>query len=243
VGRDNYTAVLSADFPSLLVRLLAPSPGADDASARTRAASFEGDMRFRWDMWTWARLAATAGTHRVYLYEFTRNPPFSRGSRYFGMGPTHGMEMPYVFGHLDPEAASWSDADLRLSDTMQAYWTRFATSGDPNQTGMPVWSDWRSSPGKIMSLGTEIRMASLSDPQSLEKIDRLYLAVRNIAAHPLLVLSLTLTALIAVAAGAYAVLRRGWVRAPRRRPRQTRPSGPAHDRGTATAGSVQPQDR
>ena len=64
---NNYTQILSADFPSMLVRLLAPSPGDNGATALAAAGAFEGDMRFRWDMWTWARLAARTGSKGVYF--------------------------------------------------------------------------------------------------------------------------------------------------------------------------------
>ena len=95
-------------FQRAIVRLMAPSPSGGDADARTLADAFEGDMRFRWDMWTWARLAADAGKAKVFYYQFSRTPPFPEGNRYFGLGATHGMEMPYVFDHLSQQPLAWT---------------------------------------------------------------------------------------------------------------------------------------
>lgn len=203
----NYATILSGDFPAVLVRVLAPRPGADNATARARAAAFEGDMRFRWDMWTWARLAARTGSRHVYLYRFARAPAFPSSSRYSGMGATHGMEMPYVFGHLDPEMASWSAQDRQLSDTMQAYWTQFARTGNPNSPGLPTWASFRAAPDSAMTLGDVVQMERMRDLGSLRRIGWLYFAVRTVGEHQLASLSVGLAALLAVLAALVLALR------------------------------------
>jgi para-nitrobenzyl esterase len=45
----------------------------------------------------------------------------------FDRGVAHGAEVPYVFGTLK----SPGDADRRISDSMQEYWTNFAKTGNP----------------------------------------------------------------------------------------------------------------
>jgi para-nitrobenzyl esterase len=52
--------------------------------------------------------------------------------------PTHFVEVPYVFGE-STYLASVSPSGTSLSRTVQGYWTRFATKGDPNGGGDPVW--------------------------------------------------------------------------------------------------------
>jgi para-nitrobenzyl esterase len=208
VSVRSYSSVLSQDFPPLLVRLLAPGAGADDQTARAGATAFESDMRFRWDMWTWARLAARKSTGHVYLYEFTRAPPFAPGSRYHGMGPTHGMELPYVFGHLDPVSAPWTAQDRQLAVTIQAYWTNFARTGNPNAAGLPPWSGRPSAQEEAMRLGAPLGMVPLRDLGALRRIDLTYSAARNIAAHPVVVTGLALLTLLALAAGLVLAWRR-----------------------------------
>ena len=51
----------------------------------------------------------------------------------------HAAEVQFVFGSLGVRGPDPTDEDRRMSDTLQAYWTDFARSGDPNGAGLPVW--------------------------------------------------------------------------------------------------------
>jgi para-nitrobenzyl esterase len=174
----NFKEILAKDFPAPLVWILNPKPGNSDAEARVSAAAIEGDMRFRWDMWSWARLAAQKGGKHVYYYQFSRTPPFSATDQYFGLGATHGMEMPYVFNHLGLYQASWTATDRTLAEVIPEYWTNFAKSGDPNGAGLPMWPSFRESPDKVMMLGEKLTAEAIPDEDGLERIDRIYATAR-----------------------------------------------------------------
>ena len=103
---------------------------------------FAGPVRLQTDSHT--RLSSP-----VWLYHFTRVPPTDFGAL---AGSYHGAEVVYVFGTMmpgsPPEGATpnplapygaWTDADRQLSDTMMAYWTQFAATGDPNRDGLLAW--------------------------------------------------------------------------------------------------------
>jgi para-nitrobenzyl esterase len=54
----------------------------------------------------------------------------------------HSAEVPYVFGNLLPGGflgGPYSDADRKISNNIQEYWTNFAKTGDPNGGGLPNW--------------------------------------------------------------------------------------------------------
>ncbi|MFL6416174.1 MAG: carboxylesterase/lipase family protein [Bryobacteraceae bacterium] len=54
------------------------------------------------------------------------------------LGAAHGSEVPYVFGTLN--SPKYNAADRQISAAMQAYWTNFAKTGDPNARSLPRWS-------------------------------------------------------------------------------------------------------
>jgi len=175
---NNFNSVLASDFSAPIVWLMGPKPGSTDSEAQASAVAFAGDMRFRWDMWTWAKLAANQDRKKVFFYRFSRRPPFAAGTRYFGLGATHGMEMPYAFDHLDQQRVPWTRGDRRLASVMVAYWTNFAASGDPNGPGLPRWPEFRSATEQAMVLGDSIGPEDIPHQESLRRIDAVYASAR-----------------------------------------------------------------
>ena len=194
----NLKAILGADFPAPLVWLLNPNPGTTDSEARLAAATVEGDMRFRWDMWRWARLAAEYGGKQVYFYQFSRTPPFPSGNRYYGLGATHGMEMTYVFDHLGQREVPWTAKDRELAAVLPEYWANFAKSGDPNGPELPVWPSFRESPDKVMFLGEELRAGAIPHEGNLKRIDRIYATAKFVSRHVYGVLAAGILVIVAV---------------------------------------------
>ncbi|MEZ4222918.1 MAG: carboxylesterase/lipase family protein [Polyangiaceae bacterium] len=88
----------------------------------------------------------------VYLYHFTRGIPIPLLG---GTKVWHGAELPFVFGN---ESFGFSPAgqDLTLSQNMQEYWTRFASSGDPNASGAIVWPEYDATKDEHLVLDTTI---------------------------------------------------------------------------------------
>jgi para-nitrobenzyl esterase len=183
VTRANYKATLSADFSAPIVWLACPGPGDSDADARAVTVAFEGDMRFRWDMWTWAGLAAAHGTKNSYLYQFAHTPHYVEGNRYHGLRATHGMEMPYVFDHPEAIEGEWGDADRRVSNTLALYWTNFAKTGDPNGPQLTFWPTFRVAPNQAMILTEEPKLGPIARETDLRRIDRMYRVARFFHLH------------------------------------------------------------
>lgn len=95
----------------------------------------------------------------TYAYEFNdENAPvpwFFQGYS-FPLGAYHFAEVWYLFNLPGPDsmyhAAPFTAAQQQLSDTMIAYWTQFAASGDPNLRSAPGWSRYSGKTDKFQSL-------------------------------------------------------------------------------------------
>jgi para-nitrobenzyl esterase len=87
-------------------------------------------------------------------YEFNdANAPLSFGlvPASFPLGSYHVSEIQYllnVYGVISP----FTPAQLQLSDTMIRYWSQFAKTGDPNASGIPVWSPYSALTDQFQSL-------------------------------------------------------------------------------------------
>lgn len=154
-----------------------------DVEARAARAAFEGDLRMGYDTWTWMRLHARTGQGRVFAYRFVQAPPAREGSPWFGLGATHGAELPYMFDALAVEGWTSRPADQRLATTMADYWTQFARTGDPNRAGLPRWPryviDGAGRPPQVMQLGSRIRPAPETGNGPLQAMDAMFQAARD----------------------------------------------------------------
>lgn len=192
----NYAAVLGRDFPGWTISLAAPSSGSTPQSAYAAAANFQGDIRFHWDMWTWARLASQAG-RPVYLYEFDHPSACAPGDGCVKATP-HGAEMPYVFGH-DPHGA-WSKQDQDLSNLMVICWTEFAKTGSPAGCGLPPWPAFGTQPAKML-IGDAAHLIAMQPDMTMRRLDRLYRVADIVSAHPVLAIVVALVVVLLIVGG------------------------------------------
>jgi para-nitrobenzyl esterase len=91
----------------------------------------------------------------VYAYEFDDPKTPDTMVRHNGleMGAYHGVEVPYVFpraGYFKHGAAVKWPTQLKLSEQMISYWTRFAASGHPDGAS-PKWSPYRNPQDQVLS--------------------------------------------------------------------------------------------
>jgi para-nitrobenzyl esterase len=94
-----------------------------------------------------------AGYVPTYMYEFDDQnaplgwlPPAS-----FPLGAYHSSELQYLFKPVGIPSQLNHDQE-QLSDTMIAYWTRFAANGNPNLRDAPNWPPYDTGMERVQSL-------------------------------------------------------------------------------------------
>jgi para-nitrobenzyl esterase len=78
------------------------------------------------------------------------------------LGAAHGLEVPFVFGHMSFGFATRAvfgseprEEDVALSRSMMSYWGQFARTGDPGRGRngeLPLWESWGTGPGDLKFL-------------------------------------------------------------------------------------------
>jgi para-nitrobenzyl esterase len=145
---------------------------ADHYLAKTADTLYPSEVDYNTDLW-FARpnreiLNANAGAAAdTFMYVFTRNlrDPSQRAP--------HAMELRYVFQTLPDDA---SETDVRLSDLVSDYWVQFATSGNPNRSGLPAWPAYDAGDQPHQILGAEVGQGAGFRRAELDAMDRYFSA-------------------------------------------------------------------
>ena len=125
-----YTAALERLFGAATSATVAATyPSSSFPTPQDALVRVWGDFRLGCPTFESAQRLANHGA-LARMYHFSRTIPGLEA-----LGPTHGTELPYVFGTL----ANPGSDDTTLSNTMEGYWTRFARSADPNGDGAVNW--------------------------------------------------------------------------------------------------------
>jgi len=149
---DDFHRRMEAQYAGLAKELDAVYPVKADADIAEAMLGIGRDTTFTLEMRTWARMVTAAG-RKAFLYQFTRVPPGPNPA----WGAYHASEIAYAFNNVG--SRPWAtDADTRLADRMSSYWANFATTGDPNGKGLPVWAPYDQSAEPYLDLGDAVQV-------------------------------------------------------------------------------------
>jgi len=143
--------------------------GTDAEAAASYLVSYSDETN--WNMRQWAAIQNKRGK-KAYAYFFTRVPRTADGKP-SPRGSSHTVEIQYGFNN--PTGLNWDETDNKIADTMSSYWVNFATKGDPNGPGLPMWPAYKDhASGRVMVLGDSIGLEPTPPSAKLTFYDAAY---------------------------------------------------------------------
>ncbi len=147
-----YRALVMATLPDHVDDVMRLYPVSMYATPKAAYEAFLRDAVFVCPARAMARVTADAMVP-TYLYHFTRE---NRGGTLLGLGVFHSAELPYVFGNFTG-FFSLQPADEPVVTATQNYWTRFASTGNPNGGSEPMWTPFTTSNDTHLEIGDTVR--------------------------------------------------------------------------------------
>lgn len=133
-----YETAVRALFGALADSVLAQYPPSEYPSPWHAYVQLTSDAKFVCGTAKTLRLAAKSGSSPLFRYSMTR--PIE-GPLVKPLGAWHGLDVLFVFDHLDVAGYAPNAGDTALVASVQGYWARFAATGDPNG-GAVAWPKW-----------------------------------------------------------------------------------------------------
>lgn len=167
---DEFIKNVNERFGPFADTLMQAYPVGDTTVLRS-ARNLMRDAAFGWQTWSWARLQSQTGKSKVFMYYFDQHAQHSDGSPQADHGTPHGVDVPYVFMHIDPTNPNTTESDVAISKIMATYWTNFAKFGHPNGNDVPEWPAFSADNPVMMYLGPTARTGAVPDEASLKVLD------------------------------------------------------------------------
>lgn len=149
---ERQYGTMAAEFEKLY-----PAANADEVKAMVKESNRDRD---RVAMYVWASEREKNHKQPVYTYFFTRAIPWPQQPQF---GAFHTGELPYFFENLKVLDRPWEAVDFKVSDAVSSYLKNFASTGDPNGTGLPHWKKIEAGKPETMELGTRMGLLPLSN--------------------------------------------------------------------------------
>ena len=148
----NYQNAVRKQFGPNADRMLQLYPAATDADVIRAATELASDRFIAASTWNWFDHQRRIGWPTYYYY-YTHIRPERIGTAAAhppSYGAWHSAEIEYALGNLDANPVyAWTDADRKVSATMNGYFVNFIKTGNPNGQGLPLWVQAPSGDGEI----------------------------------------------------------------------------------------------
>ena len=148
---EEYRAAVTAMAPAAAAQILAQYPVESYASGRAAMIAVTTDALFTCNARRTVRAALAGQGQPVYRYFFTHT---MAGGALRTLGAFHGLDLFFVFDHLDTTGYTPTADEQALAIAMMHAWAKFAATGDPNGTGAPAWPRAKAGADPFVQLDT-----------------------------------------------------------------------------------------
>jgi len=133
---EEYRAYAASSFGALASDYQKAYPVSEDTGLREALLTAARD-RERVSQLLWARERRRHHGAPTYTYFFTRAIPWPAHPEF---GAFHSGELPYFFANLQSLERPWTSKDREVARLASGYLVQFVKTGNPNATGLPLWS-------------------------------------------------------------------------------------------------------
>ena len=154
---QQYAAAVRSLYPTLADEALQQYPCEQYPTPQKAYIALTSDARFICTARRDARAFVKGQQEATFRYVFTHGIDTPQGK---ANGAFHGLELLWVFQHLNVSGYTPSKGELALADAMLQYWTQFAATGDPNADGVPPWPQYDADSDPYLALDTAIKAGS-----------------------------------------------------------------------------------
>lgn len=154
-----YESRAQAKYGDFSGEFLALYPASTDAEAGEQLNTSLREAT-RLSTYFWAREWARTAKSPVYTYYWTHVPPGEEGA---ARGAYHGSEINYFLDNLHAGDLPYTEGDHRTADTLSDYVVNFATSGDPDGSGLPHWASVSADSPTTLQIGDGWEPMPLAD--------------------------------------------------------------------------------
>ncbi len=157
---ENYIKKVKEAYPNDYEEVLRLYPHGSEKEIELSATALASDRFIAYSTWKWFDLHRKNSSQPVYRYLYSKlRPPLidktltpglaggtvKKEENAFKMpepiGAPHACEIEYCMGNLNlVNDYGWTEADFKVSETMQNYFVNFILKGNPNGGDFPEWS-------------------------------------------------------------------------------------------------------